>query len=462
MLFNDYTVAYSIFDGLQTNGYTCYCVGGFVRNLIMDNNRTTDIDLTTNATPEQVKEIFSRKQYSHIKIVETGLKHGTLTLYDGISVPVEITTYRTDGEYTDGRRPDSVEFVDDIALDLARRDFTMNAIASDNDGNLVDLYGGEKHIKSRTICCVGNPDTRFKEDGLRILRALRFASQMGFTIEKETSEAIFRNKYLLLNVSQERIIKEFTGILRGKDCINVLNEYKDIIAVFIPELKPLFDCSQNNRYHVYNVWEHTIVALYMYKNTNNFLTHNLPTQLALLFHDIGKPSSKTTDENGYDHFYGHAVASTEITKTILKRLRYKNNIINEVCNLIQFHDYSIAPTNKCARRFLQKIDDIDISLSDFEAMRISDMQAHNLPHSFQRIADFKTFIECVRDIKRKDNCFSVKKLAVNGNDIIALGIPQGEQVGSILKQLLEDVIEKRVVNEKPQLLKQVGKNLSLI
>ncbi|MBR5773515.1 MAG: HDIG domain-containing protein, partial [Clostridia bacterium] len=298
-----------VISTLNDNGYESFIVGGCVRDYLMGKT-PHDYDVTTSATPEQVKTCFNNN-----KVIETGIKHGTVTvLVDGESV--EITTYRIDGEYKDNRHPELVTFSKTIDEDLRRRDFTVNAIAYNPEKGFVDLFNGIQDIKNGVISCVGNPDERFNEDGLRILRALRFTSVLDFEISKETSDSIHRNKMLILNVSPERIWTEFKKLLCGKNVRRVLLEYSDVIGVFIPEILDSVGFEQNNPYHCYDVLTHTAHAV---ENAPD----DVVIRLAAFFHDIGKPSVYSEDENG-GHFYSHAKVSEEITNAVLTRLRCDN------------------------------------------------------------------------------------------------------------------------------------------
>lgn len=332
--------ASAILHALQSHGFEAYVVGGCVRDSLLGIT-PKDWDICTSATPQQVKEIFA----SH-RIIETGVQHGTVTIVmqDG---QYEVTTFRTDGSYSDHRRPDTVSFTGSISEDLSRRDFTMNAIAYNGSG-LLDFYNGLSDLQSVTISCVGSADARFKEDALRMMRALRFSSVYGFFIEPATAAAIHKNKDLLRLIAAERINGELCKLLCGKNALTVLLEYSDVLAVIIPELAPCIGFDQNNRYHQYTVYDHMMHAV------ANCKTDSLPVRLALFLHDIGKPLCYTEDENG-GHFHGHAVPSRDIAKTILERLRFDTKTKNEVLELILYHDALIEPTPKTVRRWLNKV-----------------------------------------------------------------------------------------------------------
>ena len=285
-----------VINALADAGFSAYVVGGCVRDYFLG-NQTSDTDITTSAKPCELEKILADK---NIKVVETGLKHGTVTAVID-KTPLEITTFRADGEYRDSRHPQSVEFVEDIEQDLKRRDFTVNAMAYNDERGLVDLFGGREDIENRIIRTVGEPDARFKEDALRIMRALRFSSVLGFEIEEKTKKSIFDNMYLLENISAERIFSELSKLLCGKNVLNVLNEFRQVIGVIIPQLIPSFNCAQNTPWHTYTVYEHIIHSV-------DFAPCDPVIRLTMLLHDIGKPSVKLTDENGRDHFKTHADA----------------------------------------------------------------------------------------------------------------------------------------------------------
>ena len=427
---------------LNENGYEAYVVGGCVRDSLLGDS-PKDWDITTNALPEETEKCF--KGY---KIIETGLKHGTITVMID-KEPLEITTYRIDGEYLDNRRPESVEFTSDIKEDLSRRDFTVNAMAYGLNDNFIDYFNGQEDLDRKIIRCVGDADKRFNEDALRILRALRFASVLDFTIDKETSESIFRNKMLLKNIASERIIVEFNKLLCGKNAEFILNKYRDIIAVFIPEIKPMFDFNQNNPHHIYDVWEHTVKSVVS-------VPPNAVQRLAMLFHDIAKLACYHVDDKGVGHFYGHPIKSSQMTKDILKRLKYDNQTINTVKELVFFHDYRAVATNKSVKKLLNKSGEYIFSLlSDIQR---ADALAQN-PMELQEKLDRIDAVEVIaKKIISSGLCFQIKDLALNGKDLINLGVPQGKKVGEVLEMLLEKVIEEKCENTKEDLTKHV-KNL---
>ena len=424
---------------LQTAGYEAYCVGGCVRDSLLG-RPVHDWDICTNALPEQTKAVFNG-----FRTIETGLKHGTLTIMLN-DVPYEITTYRIDGEYTDGRHPDTVEFTSDLKKDLSRRDVTINNLCyCPLTHHLIDEFGGVEDLKNKIIRCVGDPDARFKEDGLRIMRVIRFASVLGFSIEKNTSDAVLRNKTLLNNISVERIVSELNKLLCSDGACDILLRYKDVIAEFIPELVPCFDCEQNTDWHIYDVYTHICKAI---QNAPN----DLSVRLSLLLHDVCKPQCKTADEANIDHFYGHPSMSADAAFNILKRLKYDNKTIDEVVCLIKHHDMRFdLYDKKVYRRLISKLG-AEMTEKLFEVMH-ADNAAQN-PDRLEIAADeaLKIMKAMLSEVLEEENCFKIKDLAVNGNDLIELGIKPGPAFSLILNDLLNKVIEEKTENDKEKLI----------
>lgn len=424
---------------LKHCGFDAYVVGGCVRDSLLG-LKPKDWDICTSALPEQVEDIFKGN-----RIIETGLKHGTVTIVmdDG---QYEVTTFRTDGAYSDCRRPDNVTFVRNVEDDLARRDFTINALAYDGNGQLIDLYGGVHHLKQGIILCVGNADDRFNEDALRIMRALRFASVYGFKIADETAVAIHKNAKLLNNIAVERINVELCKLLCGKGALQILLDYNDIIATIIPEFKPCVGFDQNNRYHQYTVYDHIAHAVDNYKGTD------LTVKLALFFHDIGKPACYTEDENG-GHFHGHGVPSRDIAEQILQRLRFDNKTQKDVTELVLYHDSVIEPTPKTVKRWLNKIGEEQLlRLLD---IRMADILAHAEGTQESRIERCVAVRELMNSIISEEQCFAIKNLLIRGTDILNLGVPQSKLVGEILNYLLDRVISGELDNKREVLINEV-------
>ena len=428
--------AENIIVRLYKFGYKAYVVGGCVRDSILG-KIPNDWDVCTDATPDKVMEIFS-----DYNVIPTGLKHGTVTVVVN-HTPYEITTFRIDGDYSDNRRPDKVEFTTNIIEDLSRRDFTINAMAYNPATGLVDPFGGINDIQNKLIRCVGNANDRFNEDALRIMRVLRFASTYEFVIAEDTSDAVHCNASLLNNIAKERINTELCKLLRGKGVLEILLNYSDIIATIIPEMKPCIGFNQNNRYHQYTVYNHIAHAVANYTGSDTIV------KIALLLHDIGKPTCYTEDENG-GHFYGHGVPSSEIAKNVVERLRFDNCTQRNVVELVLYHDATIEPTTKVVKRWLNKIGEQQLwRLLD---VRMADILAHSEGTLESRIERCVAIRNIAKDIIASRQCFQLKDMAVNGHDLIAAGINQGKQIGEILNWLLNMVINGEVQNDKEELL----------
>lgn len=430
---------------LNQCGYDAYVVGGCVRDRLIG-NEPKDWDICTNANPEKVRDIFTHEGFH---VIETGLQHGTVTVNLGVRGQYEVTTFRIDGEYSDNRRPDYVEFVDDITEDLGRRDFTINAMAYNEVrgcGNLIDPWGGYGDLDNKLIRCVRNPDDRFREDALRILRALRFAATYGFKIEEKTAAAIHRNKELLRNISAERIQSELCKMLCGKGILDILLEYKDVMTVIIPELAPCIGFDQNNPYHIYDVYDHIAHAVDCYCGDD------ISIKMALLLHDIGKPESYIEDDNRTGHFYGHSVPSARITKDVMDRLKFDNKTKEEVWQLVLYHDADIQPQFRSVRRWLNKIG-YDM-LGKLIQVRLADIGAQSKDDRGLRADKCYTILEIAREVIERQQCFQIKDLSVNGYDILALSVESGPRVGRILNYLLDRVLDGDLENEHYLLIEE--------
>lgn len=431
----------AIIEMLEKNNHTAYIVGGCVRDAVLG-KIPNDYDLCTSATPEQMKEILN--EYD---IYDTGIKHGTVTVA-GLDDKYEITTYRIDGIYSDNRRPENVAFVKNVEPDLARRDFTINAMAYNKTTGLVDPFNGIEDVKNKLIRCVGDADKRFQEDALRILRAIRFASTYGFKIENKTEEAIHRNKHLLSKISEERKTSEFCKLLLTADA-ELLMKYKDIFAEFIPEIKPMFGFDQKTKWHCYDVYEHTVQAV-------SQAPKDIIVRLSLFFHDIGKPETFTKDEKG-GHFYGHPIVSEEITERIMRRMRFDKTTMKNVLQLILNHDNKLFPSKKCARKLLR-------NYGEEQAKRLIIIQEcdKGAQSQFAKQQNYQSTLDIIRDylddaIANKE-CFTLRDLAINGNDLKDMGI-KGPLIGKTLNALLDIVIKNPVINNKDTLL-GFAKNMS--
>ena len=420
---------------LENQGFEAFIVGGCVRDSILG-RRPDDWDITTSARPEQVKALFRRT-------VDTGLKHGTVTvLMDKESY--EVTTYRIDGEYEDGRHPKEVAFTASLEEDLKRRDFTINAMAYHPDRGLVDLFHGMDDIRAEIIRCVGNPLERFGEDALRILRAVRFSAQLGFSIEEETKKGIEELAPNLKLVSAERIQTELVKLLVSPHPDYFLTAYETgITRQFLPEFDACMETGQNTPHHCLSVGLHTLQSLLN-------IRPDKVLRLTMLLHDIGKPAVKKTDENGRDHFKMHGPAGEKMASAILRRLKFDNDTISKVCRLIRWHDDRPAPDMCSVRRAVNRIGE-DIFPLYLEVQR-ADMLAQSTYKREEKAARLEGVNECYRKILEEGQCVSLKSMAVSGRDLIAAGYAPGPELGEILDRLLEHVLEHPEDNEKDRLL----------
>ncbi|GKX28565.1 polynucleotide adenylyltransferase [Vallitalea longa] len=430
--------AKKIIDELMENGYEAYLVGGCVRDSLIG-KVPNDWDITTSALPNVVKKLFD-------KTIDTGLKHGTVTILMD-KHPIEVTTYRIDGEYEDNRRPSTVEFTNNLVEDLKRRDFTINAMAYNHKTGLVDVFNGIDDLEKGIIRCVGNPYERFNEDALRMLRAIRFSAQLGYIIDQKTRKDIIKCSSLIKNVSMERIQVELNKTLTSDNPKLFMETYKlELMKYILPEFVPCIGNPQNHPYHSYDIGEHILRSVSAIKADKTL-------RWTMLLHDIGKPRVKTTDESGIDHFYGHEKVSSEMAMSILKRLKFDNNTINKVVKLIKYHDITIKNSYKCIRRILKKIG--HELFSDFLLVKKADVMSQNpdkLDDGLIMISNTKKIYE---EIKANDQCISLKQLKVNGQDLINLGLAKGPEIGIILNKLLDMVIEDPNKNNKEQLIEIV-------
>lgn len=424
---------------LENAGFEAVAVGGCVRD-ILANNTPHDYDIATAATPDEIARVFAGERQ-----IETGKQHGTITvLLDG--EPLEITTYRTDGAYADGRHPDSVTFSRRLEDDLSRRDFTVNAMALHPLRGVTDLFGGKADLEAGVLRCVGDPQKRFAEDALRVLRGLRFSSQHGFTLEPATAAATRAAKDMLSPVSAERVYAEMTALLCGKNVMQVLLQFPELICAVVPELRDAVGFSQNNRHHVYTVYEHIARVV-------GAVSPTPALRWAALLHDCGKPACKVTDDNGEFHFPGHPQESARRADTVLTRLRADNRTKDSVLELIQLHDLRTPPTEKAVKRLLSKVGETRF----FELLDIAaaDRSAQN-PAYF---AEGKAREDAVRDLAVKllaeSACLTLADLAVNGDDLLAVGIPAGKEVGDTLHRLLDLILDGECENNKEALLKRI-------
>jgi tRNA nucleotidyltransferase (CCA-adding enzyme) len=414
---------------LNEAGYDSYIVGGCVRDIILD-GVPKDWDITTSALPTQIINCFK-----NFRTIETGLKHGTVTVIIN-NIQLEITTFRIDGEYKDNRRPDEVIFTNNISMDLKRRDFTINAMAYNYEDGLIDLYDGVVDINRKQIKCVGNADKRFNEDGLRLLRALRFASVLNFEIEETTSKSIHRNKDLLKNISTERIRVEFDKLILGVNFYNILKDYKDVIEIFVPEI---------NKLNV-NQYQHILKSM-------NYIKEDLVLKLALFFHEIGNTEVKVENIK----------LRTQLVKSILKRLKYDHITVKEVSTIILYFDTELSTDKKAIKKCLNVIGEnmfkqiIKAKIAHRYQQESTGIveNVDNFVENFEKITFF------VDKIIKQNECYNLKTLAVNGEDLKNIGVKQGKLVGEILNKLLDLVIDETLENDKDKLIEYVINNMQV-
>ena len=422
---------------LEANGYEAYVVGGCVRDSLLG-KQPHDWDITTSALPLQVKALFSRT-------IDTGLKHGTVTIPSGREA-YEVTTYRIDGEYLDGRHPSEVTFTASLREDLKRRDFTINAMAYNEKDGLQDFFDGISDLENHRIRAVGDPRKRFEEDALRILRAVRFSAQLGYTVEEGTLRAMRTLAPTLARISAERIAAELEKILVSPHPDRLRMAYEcGITAVILPEFDRCMETPQNNPHHIYNVGEHTMCAL-MQARPDRIL------RTAILLHDVGKPLCRSTDEKGIDHFYGHPEAGAKIAEEILRRLKSDNETRRKTVQLVRCHDREIRLTPAGVRQAIVRIGE------DLFPLLLEVKEADMLAQSTFRREEKKAHIGRVRELyaeilEHKD-CLTLRDLAVNGNDLISYGIRPGKEMGRILHEMLEDVLAEPSHNDREYLLQK--------
>lgn len=432
--------AESIINKLNSFGFETYMVGGCIRDECMG-LVPKDYDITTSATPDQIMEVFHD---SHI--IRTGIEYGTVVITVD-HIPYEITTYRKDGKYSDGRRPDNVEFTTSLLDDLSRRDITINAMASDGI-DIIDPFNGKMDIEHKVIRCVGDPNERIAEDALRMLRIIRFASKYKFKIDFETSKAIRKNAHLLSNVAKERIRDEFDQIIMTDFGLDRLCYY-NLMQYIYPDFMKLFKVKQNNPYHSYDVGNHTLLSVAFSGK------EDLRIDLALFLHDMGKIETRTTDENGIDHFKNHAKFSASKAQQFLDEYKYSNKIKDDVLILIKYHDIEFIPEKKYVKKMLNKIGSELLILLCY--VKIGDIAGQNFDLYSKRKNEVLDFLSIIRNIIEENNCFQIKDLKVNGYDIMKLGIQEGREIGRSLNFLLEAVINEIVENDKEKLIEYFGR-----
>lgn len=423
----------ALIERLDRNGYLAYVVGGCVRDAIMG-KEPHDWDVCTSATPRDVIACFPEHP-----CLEVGARFGTVVLVVG-GEQFEITTFRSDGIYSDGRRPDKISYADSLEEYLSRRDFTMNAIAFHPKAGYIDPFGGRWDIDRQLVRCVGEPDMRFAEDGLRILRAVRFAATLGFDIAPDTQAGMLRNLAMLGKVSSERIRDELCKMLLGDP--HKMDAYRDVLAYSIPELRPMFDFEQNNPHHYLGVWGHTIEAV-------SVVEPHVVLRLTMLFHDIGKPYCYTESE-GVGHFYGHPDIGEEIASRVMHRLKFDNETIADVKALVKYHDTEVYASEKAARRWLNRLG--EQQFRRLLAVKRADRLAHSPVNRQNRLNQVDEVEEILDRVIAEKQCFSLKDLNATGRDIIGLGVAPGPQIGRVLSALLGEVINGTLANERSCLL----------
>ena len=420
-------------NALEKAGFAAYVVGGCVRDACLGLT-PQDYDMCTSATPEQTEAVFVGK-----RLVLAGKKHGTIGVVTDSGV-VEITTFRTEGSYKDNRHPDWVQFVTDVESDLARRDFTVNAMAYSPTRGYADPFGGWEDLKKGVLRAVGNPENRFQEDSLRILRGVRFAVRFGLKVDTATEKAMFSQAHLMDNLARERVFEELCKLLPLVTAED-LQRFAPILAAVIPELKPMIGFDQRSPHHGYDLYTHTahVVA---------GVPGDLPLRWAALLHDIGKVPTFTVDENGRGHFLNHAVVSAEMADVILRRLKAPNALREQATQLIEKHMLWLLPEKKQLRRQIGKLG------SGMVYQLLSLQQADNSSKGTAKSEENEQYIqilEVLEEIRSEDGCLSLKDLTVNGNDLIKIGFT-GRSIGLMLNWLLDQVIEETLPNERSVLL----------
>ena len=430
--------AEQILKKLNNAGHMAYIAGGAVRDLLMEKT-PHDYDIATSALPGEVKALFDRT-------IDTGIKHGTVTVIEN-KEGYEVTTFRRDGSYTDNRRPSSVEFIERPEEDSRRRDFTINAMMYNPALGLLDYFGGRADIENRIIRCVGEPEKRFREDALRMLRAVRFRAQLDFEIHPDTERAIRKCAVLIRKVSAERIRDELNKILLSghPEYLGDLRRL-GLMRFILPELEVCFGEPQRNKYHIYDVGEHII-------HTISYTPRDLVLRWAALMHDIGKPLCSSTDPNGIIHFYGHHRESRRIAVDVLHRLHMDNDSIHDISVLVENHDYRVDANYTAVKRMMAKT-----GAELFEkllALQLADNRAKNINYFPDKKRRIDNALAIYRDVIATHQPYRVSDLVVNGRDLMRAGCRQGREIGDILRQLLDEVIIKPELNNRIYLLKRV-------
>lgn len=420
-----------IISTLEKEGFEAYIVGGCVRDMLLG-TKPKDYDITTSAKPETVISLFH-------KVIPTGIKHGTVTVCLN-NENYEVTTFRSEGNYKDGRHPDKVEFISNLKEDLARRDFTINAMAFNEKEGLKDYFHGLEDLNNKIIRTVGKADERFKEDALRMLRAIRFSAQLDFKINDDTLKSIKKLSHNINFISKERIREEFNKILiYNPEKINVLKEC-EILPLIIKNIEIIYDFDQNNKHHSYNLYDHTLISI---KNINA----DLCLRLTMLLHDIGKTDTKTTDKNGVSHYYNHPKYSAQRAEAVLKDLKYDNKTVQKVVTLIKYHDEDVSTKVKI-KKLLNKI-----GTENFEeliSVKKADLYAKNNEYIESGMNNIKQAEKWCKEIIEGNECYSIKQMKITGNDIASFGV-KGKEIGIVLQLLLDKIIEEPSINNHEKL-----------
>lgn len=432
-----------IIHTLQNAGYEAYIVGGCVRDAVL-NKEPDDWDITTSAKPIEVKKLFNRT-------IDTGLRHGTVTVMFG-KEGYEVTTYRVDGKYEDHRRPNSVTFTSSLIEDMKRRDFTINAMAYNDEEGIVDHFHGVEDLYKHIIRCVGEPKDRFDEDALRILRALRFSAQLDFDIDEKTEEAIKNQAKYLEDISAERIQVELTKLLMSDHPERLITAYElGVTKVILPEFDAMMETPQVNKHHAYNVGEHTVRVI-------KGVPKDKALRWAALLHDVAKPATHTNDGE-WDHFYGHNEVGVNIAEDVLKRLKFDNATIERVKRLVFWHDYGMGELPKL-RSFRKALNKMGTDLfEDFTCIKRADILAQSDYHREDKLKNLEVLKEYYKDVLEKNQCVTLKDLAITGKDLIDMGIKPGPQMGEILNKLLDKVLEEPELNDKEVLIAIVREHM---
>lgn len=424
-----------ILSRLQEAGFEAYAVGGCVRDSLLG-REPHDWDVTTSARPEQVKHLFRRT-------IDTGIQHGTVTVMldcEGF----EVTTYRVDGVYRDARHPENVTFTASLEEDLKRRDFTINAMACNEDG-IIDKFGGLADLEAGIIRAVGDPHKRFEEDALRIMRAVRFSAQLGYTIDENTFQAAKDLAPNLEKISKERIMSELNKLLVSPHPDRLRTAWEaGITRVILPEFDVCMETPQHNPHHLYTVGEHIIHSV-------QNVRPDRVLRLTMLFHDIAKPVCRTTDEKGIDHFHGHPEVGARMTNQILRRLKYDNETREKVVRLVRFHDMQMGTTTRSVRRAVYKVgDDLFPLLME---VKLADIAAQSDFHRTEKITRINEWQRLYRQVKESRDALGIKDLAVNGRDLMDAGVHEGPEIGRLLNRMLQDVLDDPAHNSREYLMK---------